>query len=218
MNSNQEIQKTIQVVGIGRRFAALFIDYLILTLVVNVILFLIIAPIFNPFQNISVPPTEIDQSTIILFNLVMNFIALLIVGIYFVSFWATKGQTLGKMALGIKVVTTNGLPVSFGRAILRFIGYIVGSIIIWLGFIWAGFDGKRQGWHDKMANTYVVHKDTQFSSTDAITIVPSDTTTSAIVIVLLLMVGPMILVFIMFAILLLFASGSGVAPLIYTLF
>lgn len=203
MNSSQEIQKTIHVVGIGRRLVALFVDYVILTLIVNVVVFLI-APIYNPFQNVSVPPTEPNDSTIMLYILVMNFVAILIVGVYFVSFWTAKGQTPGQRALGIKVISTSGLPLSFGRAVLRFIGYIVSFLIIWLGFLWAGFDGKRQGWHDKMANTYVVPEDTQFSSTDTIIIVPSDTRTSAIIIVSLLSIGLIIQSVIMYSILFLF--------------
>ena len=47
--------------------------------------------------------------------------------------------------------------IGFGTTLLReIIGKIISSIIILLGYIWILFDGQRQGWHDKIASTYVV--------------------------------------------------------------
>ena len=45
--------------------------------------------------------------------------------IYFVGFWTWKSCTLGHMALGVRVVTEDGEPISFGRALVRYFGYIV---------------------------------------------------------------------------------------------
>jgi uncharacterized RDD family membrane protein YckC len=61
-------------------------------------------------------------------------------------------------ALHIKVVKTDGSPITVGTAIVRYIGYIVNSLIFGLpiGFIWAAFDPQKQGWHDKIAGTYVI--------------------------------------------------------------
>ena len=70
---------------------------------------------------------------------------------------ATRGQSPGKMAIGIKIVKTDGRSIGFGTTLLReVIGKIVSSIILLLGYIWILFDGQRQGWHDKIASTYVV--------------------------------------------------------------
>jgi len=91
----------------------------------------------------------------------------------------STGQTLGKMVMGIKVISTDGSSVSWGKALLRLIGYIVSRIPLLLGFFWVSFDAKRQGWHDKIASTYIVRKDTHFSATDDITFVPSDAGSSA---------------------------------------
>lgn len=76
--------------------------------------------------------------------------------VYIVGFWAWKSQTPGKMALGVKIVTEDGKPISTGRAIVRYFGYIVSSIPLGLGFFWVAWDKKKQGWHDKIANTYVI--------------------------------------------------------------
>jgi len=75
---------------------------------------------------------------------------------YFIFFWSTRGQTPGKMIMGIKIVPTDGGPVTVGKAILRLIGYAVSAIVVYLGFLWVLWDKDKQGWHDKIAKTYVV--------------------------------------------------------------
>lgn len=76
---------------------------------------------------------------------------------YVIFFWATQnGQTLGKRAMAVRIVKESGEPVDFATAIIRYIGYIISSIVLLLGFIWVIFDPKKQGWHDKIAKTYVI--------------------------------------------------------------
>jgi uncharacterized RDD family membrane protein YckC len=78
---------------------------------------------------------------------------------YFVYFWTRPaGQTLGMKMFNIRVVKTDGSTLTVGGAIVRYIGYIVDSIIFGLpiGYLWAAFDSNKQAWHDKMAGTYVV--------------------------------------------------------------
>jgi len=61
--------------------------------------------------------------------------------------------------LGVRVVTEEGQPIATGRAIVRYFGYILcflSAILFCLGFLWIGWDSRKQGWHDKLANTYVV--------------------------------------------------------------
>lgn len=78
--------------------------------------------------------------------------------VYFTYFWsaAGKGQTLGSRALNIRVVKTDGSYLDYGGAFLRFIGFIISCVVFFIGVIWAAFDAQKQGWHDKIANTYVV--------------------------------------------------------------
>lgn len=75
---------------------------------------------------------------------------------YFVGFWAWRGQTPGKMILGIKMIRTDSSPVTLGYAFLRYLGYIVSAITLYIGFFWIAFDSHKQGLHDKIADTYVV--------------------------------------------------------------
>ena len=78
---------------------------------------------------------------------------------YFVYFWSRPdGQTLGMKMFNLRVVKTDGSPLTVGGAIVRYVGYIVDSIIFGLpiGYLWAAFDKDKQAWHDKMAGTYVI--------------------------------------------------------------
>lgn len=79
---------------------------------------------------------------------------------YFTYFHGATGRTLGKMLLGLQVVSADGTPISFGIAFLRAVGYLV-SGILYLGFIWAAFDKRKQGWHDKIAGTVVIIREPQ---------------------------------------------------------
>jgi uncharacterized RDD family membrane protein YckC len=76
---------------------------------------------------------------------------------YFVFFWG-RGQTLGMRLFHLRVADANtGAPIGYGRAALRYLGYVISAIVCYIGLIWAAFDGRKQGWHDKMANTVVLH-------------------------------------------------------------
>jgi len=77
--------------------------------------------------------------------------------LYHWLFTGLKGQTPGKMVVGIKVVDAQGNKVGLGHAALReILGKTISTIVLLLGFLWIGSDDKKQGWHDKIAGTYVV--------------------------------------------------------------
>ncbi len=66
--------------------------------------------------------------------------------------------TLGKMALGLKVTDLRGEPISFGKATGRYFGKFVSELILYVGFMMAGWTEKKQALHDIMAGTLVVKK------------------------------------------------------------
>jgi uncharacterized RDD family membrane protein YckC len=82
----------------------------------------------------------------------------LLIGVAYQWYFLTQrgGQTPGKMLMNIRVIKADGSPISDADAIVRYIGYLINSPILLLGWLWATWDGKNQGWHDKLANTYVV--------------------------------------------------------------
>jgi uncharacterized RDD family membrane protein YckC len=80
--------------------------------------------------------------------------------VYYVYFTAYGGQTPGKMALRIKVVRTDNSSLTLGRAFYReVICKFVSGIILGIGYLMVAFDVKKQGLHDRMADTYVVRLD-----------------------------------------------------------
>jgi len=78
--------------------------------------------------------------------------------LYIILFWIWKGATPGKMALGLRIVQENGEKLGWGRAIGRYFAYFVSAFALCIGFLWIGFDSKKQGWHDKLAKTVVIKK------------------------------------------------------------
>ncbi len=60
------------------------------------------------------------------------------------------------MVLGIKVIQAEGLPVDWQCALRRGWGYVVTALTLLVGFVMVAFDAKKQGVHDKIADTYVV--------------------------------------------------------------
>lgn len=92
---------------------------------------------------------------------------------YYIVSWAREGQTIGKTTLGLRVVGPDGKPPSWGQAVLRYVGYLVNGVLLSLGFVWILFDDKRQGWHDKIARTYVVYFDEEFSDINDVKLVPA---------------------------------------------
>jgi hypothetical protein len=69
---------------------------------------------------------------------------------------------------------TEGNPVFSGKALLRYVGYVVSGVALSIGFLWMEFDRKRQGWHDKLAGTYVVDVDAHFSDSSTVRFEPAD--------------------------------------------
>ena len=71
-----------------------------------------------------------------------------------------SGQTIGKRAVGIRVIDFNtGGPIGFGRAVLRYVGRYVSAIACLLGYFWMLWDKEKQCWHDKFASDVVVPTD-----------------------------------------------------------
>ena len=67
-------------------------------------------------------------------------------------FWYAR-----KMVLKLKIVDAGtGNKLTFGQAIGRYFAYILSAIPFFLGYIWVGFDKRKQSWHDKLAGTIVI--------------------------------------------------------------
>lgn len=123
--------------GFWIRFAAIFIDGIILAIITSII---------NVAFNGNLQGRSGLQT---------------ILGIvYYAYFWSSNspwpGQTLGSKVLNIRVVKTDGSDLTIVQALIRYVGLFVSVLCLGIGVIWAAFDPNKQGWHDKIAGTYVI--------------------------------------------------------------
>jgi uncharacterized RDD family membrane protein YckC len=172
MEKNAFIQTSLEtrkipVIGFGRRLAATLIDGLILF--TATFLLTLAVGLAGVFLNLYTENEPIPVDTLVLVcGLILSLL-------YYVVAWSKSGQTIAKSVLGIKVVGSDGQPLSVGKALLRYLGYIISALLLSLGFLWVAFDKKRQGWHDKIASSYAVDGYADFYAGETIEFVPADT-------------------------------------------
>ncbi len=118
--------------GFGQRLLAALIDWLIF--------FVVSAPIGILFFEASAAMPLVAAAAVI-------------------GFWRYCGATPGKLAVAVRIVDARtGQPVGTGRLALRLACYVVSALPLYLGFLWIAFDRRKQGWHDKIARTVVIHE------------------------------------------------------------
>lgn len=83
--------------------------------------------------------------------------AVIVVCGYFLFFFTVTGQTIGKRALGLRVVAADGGKLPLRRAALRLAGYVLSALPFYYGFLAMLFDKRRRTWHDRLARTLVVY-------------------------------------------------------------
>ncbi|MDZ7810571.1 MAG: RDD family protein [Arhodomonas sp.] len=81
---------------------------------------------------------------------------LLIAVVFFCGFWSRSGSTLGMQAWRIRVVSEDGGPVSFDRALTRFGAALLSWLPLGLGFLWSLIDREGLAWHDRLSGTHLV--------------------------------------------------------------
>jgi uncharacterized RDD family membrane protein YckC len=88
-----------------------------------------------------------------------NLLSTAVMWLYFALQESGPNQaTIGKRALGLKVINSNGGRITFGQATGRHFGKWVSFVILFIGFLMVLWDDKRQALHDKMAGTYIVKR------------------------------------------------------------
>ena len=142
--------------GFWIRFVAVFIDGIIVSIpvfIIAIILGVIIGILVGASGNGSSQTTTAASNTA---GALGELVALVISVTYFIYFWG-RGSTLGMRLFHLRVAdATTGAPIGYGRAALRYVGYILSVIVCYIGLIWAAFDSRKQGWHDKIAGTVVL--------------------------------------------------------------
>jgi uncharacterized RDD family membrane protein YckC len=122
----------------------------------------------------------IDTIVLLVPNLIfvsfgVGFIGIIISWLYFAIMESSLIQaTLGKMALRIIVVDLKGNRISFLKATLRYFSKVISAAIFFIGFLMVAFTDKKQGYHDMIANTFVIKKSFIKSEQEIIDLQSSD--------------------------------------------
>ncbi|KPJ56319.1 MAG: hypothetical protein AMJ42_05465 [Deltaproteobacteria bacterium DG_8] len=138
--------------GFWIRFIAYIIDNVILSIFSLILIVLGIIALGLGSSGL----VELEEDNIFTFLVPLYIFYFVITIVYYTYFHGSTGQTIGKMACRLKVIKVDGKPLGYGKAFLRWIGYIISSFIFNLGYLWAAWDKNKQAWHDKIAGTYVI--------------------------------------------------------------
>ncbi|WP_202931635.1 RDD family protein [Mycobacterium neumannii] len=141
----------VPLASIGRRLAARSIDFVFV-----VVILVVLRAIAGAFYQIS---SGIGNVIFVLTGI----LALAFILLYEWLFIAFRGATVGKMAVGIKVVdqytgAVIGIGPAFVRQVIPFVGaliLLVGALLVYLSPLFDS-SGRMQGWHDKAARDLVI--------------------------------------------------------------
>lgn len=134
----------LEYVGFWPRVGAALIDTLMLVIITMPLTYIVYGQVSSPRGDAFQGPLDV------VINLVLP--AVLVVWL-----WAKMQATPGKLAMSARIVDADtGDAPTLTQLTIRYLGYFVSTIPLGLGLIWVGFDRRKQGWHDKMANTVVI--------------------------------------------------------------
>lgn len=147
--------------GFWIRFAAKFIDGLIVGVPIMVLSFIasaLMGTSLGGFQPAGGAQTMNGVAAAIGLQLGIQGVSLLLSGAYTVFFVYKYNATPGKMAVGLRIYMADGTKLSLGRCIGRYFAEILSGIVCYIGYIIAGFDAEKRSLHDHICNTRVVYK------------------------------------------------------------
>lgn len=133
--------------GFWIRVGARIIDTVLLSVLALALGVLVVAP------NVSQPP---DLMRLLAAEAVLIVVNTIISATYEITLTATKGGTLGKLALGLQVVTPDGKRLTWGRAAGRYFAQLVSGFTFGIGYVIAAFDEQKRALHDHIASTRVI--------------------------------------------------------------
>ena len=130
--------------GFGIRLVAYIIDAILISLVFGVV-----TSIFGIRYLDMDDLSHIDPTT--------NLLSLAVAWLYFALMESSeRGATVGKMAMGLRVVSNDGKRISFMNATGRYFAKILSAMIFCIGFIMIAFTDRKRGLHDMIASTLVI--------------------------------------------------------------
>lgn len=150
MNAPGVLSADTRYAGFWRRVAASMVDTLLFVPVLAIIIYFTFDPLY--FQGYLDAKFSAGNS--------YGFLSELLLVAVVVFFWVRYLGTPGKLLLDCHIVhAQTGQPLSVGRALLRYFGYYISMLPFMLGFLWIIWDRRKQGFHDKIANSVVIIHD-----------------------------------------------------------
>lgn len=156
--SPQHLQSTVQYAGFWRRLIALFLDIILFTILSAPIMYILIGhDYFFWLAGNELQLKDIPALPFVLHKLFF-FVALFL-------FWKAIATTPGKLLMGCHIVDANTLAaITYKQALIRLAGYFISALPLYLGFVWAAFDKRKQALHDKLANTLVMYQSDDYAN------------------------------------------------------
>ncbi len=134
-----------EVSGAGPRLAAAAVDHLLLSAIDLAVIYFTLRMAGLPMaQWTALPPVPLVA------------FLLLVKLSYFCAFTAVGGQTIGKMAARIRVVTTDDASVDGALAVKRTLAGALSTALLGLGYLPALIGSERRALHDRVTRTRVI--------------------------------------------------------------
>jgi uncharacterized RDD family membrane protein YckC len=142
--------------GFWIRFVAYLLDAFIMTIAAVVVVGIFIAVILLVDESID----DSKDSPVIIGSVIVMVLALLVINWLYEALMTSspRGATLGKQALGLRIVRADGAQLSFGRATARhFLKIMITPLVPFaIGYLMAAFTARKRALHDVLADTLVI--------------------------------------------------------------
>lgn len=151
-------RRSVIYAGFWLRAVAYLVDVLLLTMIgVTAILMPLLARGAIPRDKPWFLFTE-QTRQVMAIQLLFNLLSWL----YFASFESSRWQaTPGKRMLGLVVTDLTGRRITFARASGRFFGKFISQLLLFVGYVMAGFTPRKQALHDLLASCLVIRRPRQ---------------------------------------------------------
>ena len=150
--------------GFWIRFVAYLIDAFIVSIAAGIIfgIFVVVIVLAGESTHLAGESTNDDEiSPFIAFGIAIAVLALIVINWLYEALMTSspRGATLGKQALGLRIVRADGAQLSFGRATARhFLKVMITPLVpLAIGYLMAAFTARKRALHDFLADTLVIH-------------------------------------------------------------
>jgi uncharacterized RDD family membrane protein YckC len=150
IHEEDEEVAAIRPVGFLPRMIAYLVDYFIMTALMTAIL-----PLFNRFVDLKETGNVMELIRQPGFWVILG-VQVSVAGVFNVLFNGHFGATPGKIMIGAKIVTEDGSPIGYGRALCRYLAEWISAFSLGVGYLFVAFRPDRRALHDLIAGTRVV--------------------------------------------------------------